>query len=275
MQSYQYIGGYLCKPNQSEAVNNLKKILAKYPEYDLINNKQYPTQTKETLNMKTKKLLVVSMVAAWIFSVPCLIAQNAPEGVLQAAVEGLQPFLSKVPMDSLEQYGLIGSDVLSSASLGTPFLVHMITPSALKQYQAGMTVASIVTQTTMWYFPVLFAGQTKAILVVDQLDNQWKAVSLGYAGLARELGAVSRQWKASQGYHPMLIVVFQAQQYLFAVPEKDAYNLTRLGENATPSTGPLQVTGVPSNDYATLGNVADVLKQLQPVVQKNLKGPNQ
>ncbi|MDO9541341.1 MAG: hypothetical protein Q7J98_03345 [Kiritimatiellia bacterium] len=221
--------------------------------------------------MKTRKLLAVSIVAAWIFSVPCLMAQNAPEGVLQAAVEGLQPFLNKIPADSLGQFGFVPGDDLNTASLGTPFLVHMIAPSAFEKYQTGMTVASIVTPTTTWYFPVLVTGQARAILAVDQIDGQWKAVSLGYVGLARELGAVGSQWKAAQGYHPMLIVVFQAQQYLFTVPEKDAYNLTRLSENTTPSTGPLKIMGVPSGDYATLGNVADMIKQLQPVVQNALK----
>lgn len=226
--------------------------------------------------MKTGKLLVVSMVMAWIFAIPCLMAQNAPEAVQQAAAQGLQPFLSKIPAPSVEEYGFVHGDDLATASLGTPFMVHTITPSALEQYQAGMTVASILSPTTAWYFPVLIAGQTRAILAVDNIDNQWKAVSLGYAGLARELGAVSQQWKAVQGYHPMLIVVFQAKQYLFTVPEKDAYNLTRLSANKTPATDPLQATApTPSNDYATLGTAADVIKQLKPVVQNALKGPNQ
>lgn len=226
--------------------------------------------------MKTRKLLVVAMAMAWIFSIPCLMAQNAPEGVLQAAADGLQPFLNKIPMDSFEQFGFVPGDDLITASLGTPFLVHTIPPAALEQYQAGMTVASIVKPTSMWYFPVLIAGQTRAILVVDRLDNQWKVISLGYASLARELGAVNQQWKAAQGYHPMLIVVFQAKQYFFTVPEKDAYNLTRLSANKTPSTAPFQATApTPSNDYATLGTIADVIKQLKPVVQNALKGPNQ
>lgn len=227
--------------------------------------------------MKTRKLLAVSMVVAWIFSVPCLMAQNAPEGVLKAATQGLQPFLSKIPAPSVEEYGFVHGDDLATASLGTPFMVHTITPSALEKYQAGMTVASILTPTTAWYFPVLIAGQTRAILAVDNIDNQWQAVSLGDAGLAKELGAVSRQWKASQGYHPMLIVVFQAHKFLFTVPEKDAYNLTPLTVDATPATAAtFQAKAAPAsaNDYATLGTALDVIKQLNPVVQNALKGFN-
>jgi len=144
--------------------------------------------------MKTRKLLAVSIVMAMILAAPCLMAeQGTPAGVLQAAAEGLQPYLSKIPADSLEQYGFVNGEALNTASLGTPFLLYTLTPAALQQYQAGMSVASVVTPTTMWYFPVLVAGQPRAILVVDRLNNQWKAVSLGYAGLAKELGALNRQ----------------------------------------------------------------------------------
>ncbi len=225
--------------------------------------------------MKTGKLLAVLMVGAWILSVPCLMAeQNAPEAVQQAAVEGLQPFLNKIPTESLEQYGFVHGDVRGMASLGTPFLMYTITPTALQNYRTGMSVTSMVTPTTMWYFPVLMGGQTRAILVVNQVDNQWQAVSLGYAGLARELGALSRQWKAAQGYQPMLIVIFQAKQYLFTVPEKDAYNLTRLVAKKPAVTNPLQATKLPVDDYAILGTADDVITQLQPVVQNALKGSN-
>jgi len=123
----------------------------------------------------------------------------------------------------------------------------------------------------MWYFPVQIAGQPRAILVVDWLDNQWQAVSLGYAGLAKELGVLSRQWNASQGYNPMLIVVFQAKQYLFTVPEKDSQNLTRLVTQERMATGQIKTTGNPAGDYATLGTAAGVIEQLNPVVKDALK----
>lgn len=225
--------------------------------------------------MKTGKLLAVLMVVAWILSVPCLMAeQNAPAAVQQAAIEGLHPFLNKISVDSLEQYGFIPGDVRSMATLGTPFLMYTITPSALAKYRTGMSVASMVTPTTMWYFPVLMGGQTRAILVVDQINNQWQAVSLGYAGLAGELGALSRQWNVAQGYHPMLIVVFQAKQYLFTVPEKGAYNLTRLTANRPEVTDPLQATKSLADDYATLGTVDAAMAQLKPVVKNTLKVSN-
>ena len=219
--------------------------------------------------MKTVKLLVVSMAMGWMLSVPCVMAQQeAPADVQQAAVQGLQPFLNKIPVTSLEEYGFASGDSLGTATLGDPFLVYTITPSALEQYQTGAAVTSMVTKTTMWYFPVLIAGQPRAILVVDWLDNQWQAVSLGYyAGLAKQLVPLSSQWKAAQGYHPMLIVVFQAHQFLFTVPEKDSQNLTQL----VTQESAINTAGVPVVDYATLGAAAGVIEQLKPVVKDALK----
>ena len=73
----------------------------------------------------------------------------------------------------------------------------------------------------------------------------------------------------------MLIVVFQAKQYLFTVPEKDAYNLTRLAAQKASAADPLNASAIFVNDYATLGTADSVIDQLKPVVQNNLKGSNQ
>lgn len=225
--------------------------------------------------MKTGKIFAIALVVGWMAGVPCLLAaEPAPEAVLQAAAQGLQPYLSKIPAEALEQYGFASGDALPTATLGTPFLLYTLTPAALDQYQEGMTVASLVTPTSMWYFPVLVGGQPRAILVVDKLADKWQAVSLGYAGLAQELGAISRLWNAAQGYQPLLIAVFQAKQYLFTVPEKDAYNLTPLVVKKAAAADPLNAAAVFGSDYATLGTAAGVIGQLKPAVQNALKGSN-
>lgn len=223
--------------------------------------------------MKTGKLLAALMVVAMTLSVPCLMAaQTAPDDVVQAAVDGLQPYLQKIPADAMDQYGFAGVADLASASLGTPFLVHVLTPAALEKYKDGMTVAEVISPTTMWYFPVLIAGQPRAILVVDKLDNKWQAVSLGYAGLAGKLGAVNRQWPASKGFNPVLIVVFQAKQYLFSVPEKDAFNLTSLSTGQASSAGPVAAAQPAEQDYVALGTAGAVIGGLKSVVQQALSG---
>jgi len=225
--------------------------------------------------MNIRCLFALCMAMFWILSAPNAIAEpNAPDAVVQAARQGLRPFLDKIPQKSLGQFGFDQADSFDAAVLGTPLLLHTITPSALKQYQSGAAVTSLLTPTTLWYFPILIAGQSKAILVVDRLRDQWQAVSLGYPGLAREWDAISKQWPESQGYHPILIAIFQAHQHVFTVPEKGADNLTLLAPSQMPSNmGKAQATGA-SPRYATLDDAAKVIQNLIPVVENNLQESN-
>jgi len=220
--------------------------------------------------MKTIKLLVVSMTLGWMLSVPCVMAQQtAPADVQQAAVTGLQPLIAKIPAGSAGDYGFAAGDNLATATLGDPFLAYTITSSALDQYRVGMAVASLVTKTTLWYFPVLIAGQPRAMLVVNSLDNRSEAVSLGYAGLAKALGNVSRTWSASKDI--MFIDVFQAHQFLFSVPAQGSQNLTRLVTQEPVATGQINAAATPTDDYATLGTAAGIIEQLKPVVKDAIK----
>lgn len=221
--------------------------------------------------MQIYKFLSV-LITIGVFAVPCLLAApNVPNDVQQAAQAGLAPFLNQISSDALEQYGFRSGDDLQKATLAAPFLLHTITPAALDQYREGLAVASLISPTTSWYFPVLIAGQARAILVVDRQDNQWQAVSLGYAVLAQKLAVLNRQWKAADGYHPILIAVYQAQQYLFTVPEKDAYNLTKLSTLKAPSAGAALATPAVELDYSTLDTVAATVGELKPTVQNAIK----
>ena len=230
---------------------------------------------KKTMNIKC--LFVLGMAMFWILSVPKASAEpKAPDAVVQAAGQGLKPFLDKIPQNSLAQFGFDQTDSFDAAVLGAPFLVHTITPSALRQYQSGVTVTSLLTPTSLWYFPVLIAGHPKAILVVDQLNHQWQAVSLGYPYVAREWDAVCKQWPESQGYHPVFIAIFQAHQHVFTVPEKGTDNLTPLlvpGQQTPNARGQAQATAV-SSSYASLGDAAKVIRILMPAVESNLQESN-
>ena len=216
--------------------------------------------------MKINRLLALSLAVFWILPTSLLMAE-APDAVVQAATQGLRPWLDKIPVTAMPQFGLDPTAPLDSATLGTPFLVHTITPAAFRQYKAGTDVSTLITPTTLWYFPVLIAGEPKAILVVDRMNEQWEVVSLGYAALALEWADVTRQWPESKGYHPTLVAVFQAKQHLFTVPEKGASNLTPIvpGRQA----GPLKSSAAVR--YSTLDSADSVIQNLIPIVEQNLQ----
>jgi hypothetical protein len=199
--------------------------------------------------------ILFSLVAILLF-IAMANAQEAPQEVMMAAEAGLPLFLSQIPPEARSDYGFTKNDALAQAYLGEPFNLYTIKPPALLGYQPGDSVPALLSKTSMWYFPVMIQDEVRAVLVVDQLDGKWQAVSLGYVNLAKQLQGVLQQWPRAKGFHPCLIAVFQAKQHLIMVPEADPNNLISL----TPEK--------PGLEMKSAGNV---LERLKPIVQESLK----
>jgi hypothetical protein len=209
-------------------------------------------------------------LAAWLWlSGNSVSAQPVPPEVLNAASNGLPVFLASVPATAKESYGFPSDSDLTQARLGAPLRRYTITPAALTNRARSTAVSSLITETTLWYFPIQVNGETKALLAVDRMSDGWKAVSLGYAPLAREWNQVTRQWPASKGYHPRLVTVFQAKQHYFTVPEVDDRNLTLIAPPQAVATGAKGATASSSETsdrYLALGSVSNVVGNLRTVL---------
>jgi hypothetical protein len=204
----------------------------------------------------------------WLSGNP-LSAQPVPPEVLDAASNGLPAFLASVPATTRESYGFPSDSDLTQARLGAPLLQYTVTPAALTNRARSTAVSSLITETPLWYFPIQMNGETKALLAVDHMSDGWKAVSLGYAPLAREWTLVARQWPASKGYHPRLVTVFQAKQHYFTVPEVDDRNLTLIAPPqaaATVTKGATTSSSETSGRYSALGSVSDAVGNLRAVL---------
>ena len=203
------------------------------------------------------------------------LAQDVPLEVIKAAEEGLQPFLRKIPKRLIEEYGFDKGDYLEEAYLGRPFNLYKITPDALSNYRTEDTIDSIISETSHWYFPIMLNNSTKTILVVAKVGDNWKAITLGYVPLVRELAEIQQQWPKSKGYNPRLVVVLQAKEYLFTVPEMDAYNLTPIVfKHKTALDNQQKKYGEHSEDgpkYSTLKKLPSVIERLRPIVEQNIK----
>jgi hypothetical protein len=191
-----------------------------------------------------------------------LWAQPTPPEVLTAASNGLPAFLASVPLGNRALYGFTNDTDLAQARLGVPLRIYAITPTALASHPAESTLPLLLSETTLWYLPVLVGEDAKAILVVDRMAGEWKAVSFGYAPLAQELNQIAKQWPASAGYHPKLVAAFSASRYYFAVPEVDDRNLTPIimpgqaGEGGSPP-------GTNQTRYSTLTPLFQTTAQLK------------
>jgi hypothetical protein len=196
-----------------------------------------------------------------------LWAEPAPPEVMNAASNGLPAFLASVSLGNKELYGFTNDAELAAARLGTPLRVFTITPRNLASHPAESKVAPLLSETSLWYFPVQVGDDTRAVLVVDHMEDGWRAVAIGYAPLARELHLIRKQWSASAGYHPRLVAAFAANRLYFTVPEVDDHNLSPVimpGQAAEP--GGAAATKAPR--YSTLSPLSQSAAQLQAAFER-------
>jgi hypothetical protein len=218
----------------------------------------------------TQHLPLLGLVCCLALASNPLVAVEAPPEVTTAASNGLPSFLAKVPAESKQLYGFAEDVDFSKVRLASPLLLYTIKPSALSSNQVNDTVSSVAFETSMWFFPVLIGTEVKAMLVVDRQDNEWKAVSLGYAPLAREWHQVCNQWPLGKGFHPRLVAGFQAAQFYFTVPEVGDQNLTPLlsPRNTGPSAKSLPLASEQGlNRYSILSNCSGEMNTLRTLLK--------
>jgi hypothetical protein len=202
-------------------------------------------------------------------SVKPISTPGVPQAVLEAAKTGLPFFLGQIPPGSKELYGFASTDDLSAARLGAPLQMLTIRPAAIDKSSSSATVSSILSETSMWYFPIRIESESKAMLVVDRDGGTWKAVSFGYTSLGHELNELLAQWPDSKGFHPQLIAVFPAKRFYFTVPEVGDFNLTqiRLAQEGFSRPAPAAIAAeAQPQDYGTLSEVSKSLDELRPIV---------
>ena len=189
---------------------------------------------------------------------------QAPPEVSRAAAEGLPRLLSHLPPGEESDYGFADAAESLEAQLLPPFLLHAVTPDALRAWSPGDAPNALLSPTTLWYFPVAVRGEVRCVLVVDLTPSGWEAVSLGYAPLAASLDALLRAWPGTGDSRPALAASFQAREYLFHVPSHPEPNLTIL--ELAPSGPGRRAPAPPFN----LQNPADAVARLLPAVEQNL-----
>jgi len=223
---------------------------------------------------KFRILLILYGIIMFLFTGFHAIAQEPPGEAVQIANEALQPFLDRISAAAMEQYGFTKDDNLNQANLGSAYKLYTITPEALFGFQESDTVSSVISKTDLWYFPVMIGNKMKAIFTVEFFDDEWRAVALGYARLTQDLAQVTKRYPKSAGYNLQLIRVYQANEFLFTVPEIDQYNLTSIVQNNVTFEGePTQnkLKSGPTRKYSNLDNISTVIKKLQPIAKKNIE----
>jgi hypothetical protein len=190
---------------------------------------------------------------------------SVPEGVWKAANEGLRPFLNAIPPLNREIYGFPAGGDLEQITLEQPYRVMTIHPKTLYAFNRSDDIRTMLTATQMWLFPVVQRGRTRAILTIDQMNGEWRAVSIGCAKIADELRRIEQAWPNDLGFNRCLVRIFQATSDVMLVVKDDVVDIMPF-ESARTSLR-LEELG---KGVAELYTVPEIIHRLIPVVQENI-----
>jgi len=104
------------------------------------------------------------------------------EQVRSAAEARLSEFLSLIPPGQENRYGFHSREDFGEATIGYPYRVFTVD---MPGTQTGRSAG--VKPLNEWRTPIIVRGQSRALLTVAKMDDQWEAVDFGGARLALEL----------------------------------------------------------------------------------------
>jgi len=189
-----------------------------------------------------------------------------PDEITQAAQDGLKRFMAL----DLSTCGIPTNITPQQVTLSRPFRLFKITPQALAACRTGATVTDMAEPTDQHYLLAQITERTICLLVIDRVEGQWRAVSLGCPDFAVELARVLAAWPEAKGYHPQFIVMRQAGQILFTIPEQGPANLTPV---QMPKKAPQTAAIATIPDYTRLADLSATVTDLSARVAQNMAIP--
>ncbi len=209
----------------------------------------------------------VLMMLACILFMPG-VAAAPPDDINNAARQGIAVLLKESRSSHIGRLGFESQADVDNAELGEGFQVFTIQPDKLLDESSSQELSDLVIPTSQWQFLILAKGNAKALLTVDLVNGKWTPVSIGSAGLARQLSDLLTAWPAASGYRYRLVRVYQAQS--------DFIELSQAGKKIgiLPLTSLLAATKKGERkafNPRDLRNPKEVLSELRPVVRENMR----
>jgi hypothetical protein len=85
-------------------------------------------------------------------------------------------------------------------------MIYTISPDQILNYNVGSDVESIISPTDIWLFPVVSKGEARTLITVDSVDGEWRAVSIGGSGVAKQWASITGNSSAAYKF----VRVYQA-----------------------------------------------------------------
>ena len=218
-----------------------------------------------TINRHSKLILVGIMLLS-LSAVLCSSLMAAElDRAREAAQAGLKQWLEAIPPQSLSLFGFKNKEELASATLGRPYRVHTIDPDDIAHYQ-GHDINALITPTKVWFFPVEVNGEARAILTVDLVDGEHQAVSIGNAGLSRQIQDARQRYSPADRGQLKFVRVYQAQADFLVL---EGANVGP--QNLVPMESAVKALPQMGMVAGQAAQPVDVLPHLKQVVQSALK----
>jgi hypothetical protein len=119
-----------------------------------------------------------------------------------AAAYGLETLRKAVGPDNYRELGFASIDELSGARLGSPLHVFFVRLDRLREFSAGADPNPLFTDNRQDHYPVQVGDQARAAIVTEQVPQGWTTVSMGNAGLARQIDRVRKAMPRSGASRP-------------------------------------------------------------------------
>jgi hypothetical protein len=211
------------------------------------------------------KILVLLFILTVGVQMAQAVDNTPPEAAMDAAKAAMGTYLGNADQEELAKFGFNSREEFNHAAVGDVFKVHFLQPHAVLNTIHADSLLSVSDDTSIWQFLVLSTQGAACMVTVDNIDNQWIAVSVGGAGLAKQLYEMIQTWPKSGGYELALIKSLQAKSDFLEVYQ----NQKLLGIIPLVSA---KIAMDRQNMKTTVMLTADdILETLVPVVKQNLK----
>lgn len=187
--------------------------------------------------------------------------QAVPPDVRSAAERGLQTSLAA---GGTGLQGFPTGGPAPGGAVGAGIQIFTVSPERLLG-TSDSDLRKLATPSGQWLFLVMSKDGPNALLTVDRVNGAWTAVSIGAAGLARELAATFDRWP-SPTYQVRFIRSYQANAELLEVSRAGSV----LG--AVPFlSGRLALGGSGPFDPSDLWSMDRIVTRMRPIVRTAIR----
>jgi hypothetical protein len=206
--------------------------------------------------------LIITMICFCFQTLPAM--ESPSQEILKAAEKGMTAFLANPEITGSKKSPIAavnGADM----TLGAGFHIHTIAPTFDAE---NGSLDALATPTGHWRFLILSGNQPVGMLTVVNTDGVWQAVSIGGAGIARELFQVMNRWPVSEGYTYRFIRIFQARSDFIEISRNH-----QLSGFVPMSSSRISFQMPGQFDPATMMRNSEIFPQLKDIMSKHAQEP--